>query len=225
MEKTINFTAVLFDLDGTLIDPKIGITESVRYAMVQMGQPIPADENIDWCIGPPLQENFARLLQTEEKVLVDTAVSQYRVRYSKEGLFEATVYDGVPEMLASLREQNYRVLLATSKPHIYAREILAHFDLIPFFDAVYGSEMNGRNAHKADLIRHVLQEESLSPGTAAMIGDREHDILGAKANGVWAGGVLYGYGRRAEIQHAQPDHTFATPQSISQFFTQLQKPS
>lgn len=219
----MTFTAVLFDLDGTLIDPKIGITESVRYAMVQMGKPIPAEENIDWCIGPPLQENFAKLLQTDEQELVDTAVSHYRARYSKEGLFEATVYDGVPEMLVSLRAQGYRVLLATSKPHVYAREILGHFALLSFFDTVYGSEMNGRNAHKADLIKHVLQEESLLSNAAAMIGDREHDILGAKANDVWAGGVLYGYGRHAEIRNAQPDHLFATPQSINQFFAQLHK--
>ena len=220
----MNFTAVLFDLDGTLIDPKIGITESVRYAMVQMGQPIPAAENIDWCIGPPLQENFAKLLQTDEQELVDTAVSHYRARYSKEGLFEATVYDGIPDMLANIRAEGYRVLLATSKPHIYGREILEHFDLLRFFDNVYGSEMNGHNAHKADLIHHVLQEEALQPNAAAMIGDREHDILGAKANHVWVGGVLYGYGRLEEIQHAQPNHTFATPQAIEQFFTKLHKP-
>ena len=220
----MTFTAVLFDLDGTLIDPKIGITESVRYAMVQMGQPIPAAENIDWCIGPPLQENFAKLLQTDEQELVDTAVSHYRARYSKEGLFEATVYDGVPEMLTTLQELGYRVLLATSKPHVYAREILAHFALLPFFAEVYGSEMNGRNAHKADLIHHVLQEESLQPDAAAMIGDREHDIFGAKANDVWVGGVLYGYGRQEEIHHAQPNHTFATPQAINDFFTKLPKP-
>ena len=216
----MKFTAVLFDLDGTLIDPKIGITESVRYAMAQMGQPIPTVENIDWCIGPPLQENFARLLQTEDKELVDTAVSQYRVRYSKEGLFEAIVYDGVPEMLTSLQEQGYRVLLATSKPHVYAREILAHFHLLTFFDGVYGSEMNGRNAHKTDLIRHVLQEEALQPHEAAMIGDREHDIIGAKANDVWAGGVLYGYGRRADLIAAKADQLYNNPFQIQQQFTE-----
>ena len=216
----MEITAVFFDLDGTLIDPKIGITESVRYAMAQMGQPIPAEENIDWCIGPPLQENFAKLLQTDEKELVDTAVSQYRVRYSQEGLFEATVYAGIRDMLASLNAQGYRVLLATSKPHVYARQILVHFDLLSFFANVYGSEMNGRNAHKTDLIRHVLQEEALQPDQAAMIGDREHDILGAKANKVWGGGVLYGYGRRADLIASGADQLYNNPFEIQQQFTE-----
>jgi phosphoglycolate phosphatase len=140
-------------------------------------------------------------------------------------LFEAAVYKGIPEMLTTLQTQGYHLLLATSKPHTYARQILAHFDLLPFFATVYGSEMNGRNAHKTDLIRHVLQQETLQPNKAAMIGDREHDILGAKANDVWAGGVLYGYGRVEDLHLAQPDHLFATPQAINQYFTQLQETS
>lgn len=214
-------TNLLFDLDGTLIDPKIGITESIRYGMQEMQRPLPPETNLDWCIGPPLQENFAKLLNTTDEQEIDTAVAHFRVRFSQTGLFEATVYDGIEETLASLKEQYEHLFLATSKPHQYARQILDHFDLTSYFAGVYGSEMDGRLANKAELIKYVLQQEQLSPAQTIMIGDREHDIIGAKANQVWAGGASYGYGREAELTAAKADILFTTPAEIPSLLTKF----
>jgi phosphoglycolate phosphatase len=197
--------SILFDLDGTLIDPHRGITESARYAMQKMARPLPPHTNLNWFIGPPIQQNFARLLHTEDQALIDTAVAHYRTRYSTTGLFEAIVYEGVPEMLAALQAQGFRLLLATSKPKEYAQEILVHFGLVRYFAAVYGSQLDGRLADKTDLIRHILASEQLNPAQTVMVGDREHDILGATANGVAAVAALYGYGRAPDL-HAAGHH-------------------
>lgn len=213
---------VLFDLDGTLIDPQIGITESARYAMAEMARPLPLNTDLNWFIGPPIQANFAQMLNTQDQVLIDTAVRHYRSRFGTVGLFEATVYEGVPAMLSRLQSHKYRLLLATSKPHLYALQILAHFDLARYFDGVYGSQMDGRLANKTALIRHILTSEQLNPAQTAMVGDREHDVLGANANGIIGIGVTYGYGRADDLLTAgaswlvhAPSELFNTIQSVT----------
>ena len=205
---------ILFDLDGTLTDPKVGITESVRYAMAKMKRPLSPQTNIDWCIGPPIQENFAKLLETDDINQIEQGIAFYRERFAREGIYENDLYDGIPATLAHLQNKGFQLHLATSKPHVYAKEILAEFNLTRYFSGIYGSELNGRNANKADLIQHIIELEALDPNTTLMIGDRKHDIIGGKANHVFTAGVTYGYGSAAELTEAGADKLFNTPKEI-----------
>ncbi len=205
---------VLFDLDGTLSDPKVGITTSIRYAMDKLERPLSPQTNLDWCIGPPLQENFAILLETDDTLLIDKSIAAFREYFAEKGLFENELYAEVPAMLAALHELGLRCYVATSKPTVYAQRIVAHFGLADHFVQVYGSGLDGTNANKGDLIRHILAQENLQPEQTIMVGDRRHDMLGAKANGVTAVGVLYGYGSRAELVESKADHLTDKPSKI-----------
>jgi phosphoglycolate phosphatase len=190
----------LFDLDGTLTDPKTGITRSVQYALDKLGRPVPEADELTWMIGPPLIASFATVLGSSENA--QEALRLYRERFGEIGLFENEVYAGIPALLQTLRERGVRLFVATSKPHVYARRILDHFELSRFFSGIYGSELDNRNADKCDLIRHILEQERFDPAGAVMIGDRKHDAIGAKANGLAAIGVTWGYGCRQELLDA-----------------------
>ena len=211
---------VLFDLDGTLTDPKVGITTSMRYAMVKMKRPLAADIDLDWCIGPPLQDNFAHLLQTDDPLLIQQGVAAFRERFATTGLFENELYDGIPALLTDLGARGLRCYVATSKPTVYAERIIAHFGLSHHFVRVYGSELNGRYAQKAELIGHILQIEGLSAATTMMVGDRSYDIVGGKENGVWVTAVTYGYGSVEEIREAAPDFIVNAPSELRSLLTQ-----
>ena len=194
--------ALLFDLDGTLTDPFVGITRSVQYAMERLGRPVPAADDLRWCIGPPLKLAFARLLETADDAALDEGVRLYRERYATTGKYENRLVDGVPDMLAALVAKGYFLTIATSKLKTYAGDIIEHFKLGAYFDAVHGAELDGRNSAKGELVSHILATEQIDPSTAVMIGDRSHDVVGASANGVPAIGVLWGYGDRAELAGA-----------------------
>lgn len=192
---------VLFDLDGTLTDPQVGITTSVRHAMAELGRPLAAEVDLDWCIGPPLIDSFARLLDGD-RGLAERAVAAYRARYGVVGLFENEVYPGIPRLLDALVTAGRRLVLATSKPRVFAERILEHFDLARRFDAIHGSELDGTRVHKTDLLPWILAREAIDPTTAVMVGDREHDALGARAAGLATIGVAWGYGSRDELVRA-----------------------
>lgn len=213
----MTFTTLLFDLDGTLTDPKVGITESIRYALVKMERPYPPNASLDWCIGPPLQESFATLLQTDDPQLPADALRLFRERFSTIGLFENEPYPDIHNVLGQLQAAGLRLFIATSKPAVYARRIVEHFDLARYFLAVYGSELDGRFTHKNELIAHILQTESLNPAHTLMIGDRKHDILGAKANNVAAAGVTWGYGSPEELSTAGADTLLHQPADLLRF--------
>lgn len=195
-------TNVLLDLDGTLTDPALGITNCIAYALTRLGAAVPLSNELHFAIGPPLRGTFATLLATSDVALIERAMVFYRERFTDIGLFENSVYDGVPEMLATLKARNFRLLLATAKPHVYARRILAHFGIHASFDAVYGSELDGVRQHKADLLAHLFDCESVDARSAVMVGDRHHDIEAAHANGCRSIGVTYGYGSTDELVHA-----------------------
>ncbi len=205
---------LLFDLDGTLTDSKHGILRSIIYALQKLGRVPNEADNLDWCLGPPLVGTFATLLETDDPALIDRAISLYRERYTTIGLWENAVYPGVPEMLATLKQQGYHLFVATSKPIAYAADILRHFELMEYFDQAYGSELNGELANKGDLIRHILAQEALRPEQALMTGDRRHDIEGAKLNGLRTVGVTYGYGSVEELTLAGADHFVAEPAAM-----------
>ena len=131
-------TNVLLDLDGTLTDPATGITNCIAYALTRVDVAAPSPNDLHFAIGPPLRGSFATLLKTNDTVLIERAMVLYRERFAETGLFENIVYNGVPEMLTDLKARNYRLLLATAKPHVYARRILRHFNIATQFDGIYG---------------------------------------------------------------------------------------
>lgn len=196
---------VLFDLDGTLTDPFVGITSSIRHALESLGYPAPPADELGWCIGPPLTDSFPVLLGTGDPAMVADAVRLYRERYSEVGKFENRLIDGIPEALDGLVGQGAVLYVATSKLASYAGEIVEHFGLMPHFRAVHGVGADGRHATKAELIRHILASEPIDADRVVMIGDRRHDVEGARANGIRSLGVLWGYGDRAELEAAGAD--------------------
>lgn len=201
---------ILFDLDGTLTDPGPGITRCIQHALVSLGRPAPALESLLHCVGPPLRDSFAKLLETEDEAILAQAVRLYRERFKPVGIFENRVYPDVPEGLETLRSQGHRLWVATSKPHVFAREVILHFGLAGYFERVHGSELSGANSDKGDLIRHVLAEEGIAPERAWMVGDRMYDVEGARSNGVEAIGVLWGFGSEEELRAAAPRRIVAS---------------
>lgn len=196
---------ILIDLDGTLTDPKVGITTSARYGLNKIGHPIADDVNIDWIIGPPLQASLAKILNVAvDDVLAEQALMGYRERFAVTGLYENHVFDDVAETLKTLQQQGYRLFLATAKPEVYARQILEHFELLQYFVHPYGSELNGERTNKGDLIAYIIEKEQLNPEECLMVGDREHDIFGARHNGIETIAVEYGYGSDEELTAANP---------------------
>lgn len=196
---------ILIDLDGTLTDPKVGITTSARYGLNKVGYVVPEDANIDWIIGPPLKASFAKILNVAvDDDLAEQALLGYRERFSVTGLFENFVFPEVEATLAVLQQQGFRLFLATAKPIIYARQIMQHFKLDQYFTELYGSELNGDRTNKGDLIAYILEQQQLNIAECLMVGDREHDILGARRHGIETIAVEYGYGSAQELDQAQP---------------------
>ena len=190
---------VLFDLDGTLTDPREGIVACLKHALLRLGRNCPSDSELARFIGPPLQEIFGTLLGSTDPKDIDSAVTLYRQRFSSTGMFENSVYPGIHSALTALRGSGAALFVATSKPQVFAKRIMEHFGLMDYFSAVYGSELDGTRSNKSDLIAHVLKSESLSPNETAMVGDRAHDIVGANAHGVFPIGVLWGYASYDEL--------------------------
>jgi len=199
---------ILIDLDGTLTDPKVGITTSARYGLEKVGHPISEDTNIDWIIGPPLKASLAKILNVDaDDTLAEQALMAYRERFAVTGLYENHVFEGVAETLAELKRRGYRLFLATAKPTVYAKQILEHFDLAQYFTEIYGSELNGDRTNKEELIQYILEQQGMQADQCIMVGDREHDIFGARHNGIESIAVKYGYGSEIELQQAQPKYT------------------
>ncbi|WP_374378017.1 HAD family hydrolase [Dongia sp.] len=205
------FDTVLFDLDGTLTDPRVGITGSIRYALKAMGVEHDPADDLTWCIGPPIQRSFEKLLGAEKAA---EGVAHYRERYGAGGLFENELFAGIDDVLAGLAETGIRLFVATSKAHHFARPIVAHFGLDRYFIAVEGAELDGTRSDKAEVIAHLLALHQVDPARAIMIGDREHDIIGARKNGLRNIGVLYGFGDAAELRAAGADQLCDAPTDI-----------
>lgn len=198
----LKYPYVFFDLDGTLTDPGLGITSAVQYALRHFGIEASDRRELYPFIGPPLTDSFVKYYGfTEEQAL--EALREYRVYFSDKGIFENTVYDGIPELLRALTAAGTRSVLATSKPAVFAERILEHFDLKPYFHFVSGSELNGARVEKEDVIRYALEACHITdPTQAVMVGDRCFDMMGAAACQMPAIGVLYGYGDKAELTGA-----------------------
>ena len=202
---------VFFDLDGTLTDPKVGITTSIQYALERLGAEVPESDDLDWCIGPPLLESLATLAGADQ---APEGLRLYRERFSVEGLYENTVYPGIMEVLSCLSDSNLQLCVASSKPRVYVCKILEHFKMTGFFTKIFGSELDGTRGDKTDLLRFALAESRSNASTSVMVGDREHDMIGATDNDMTAIGVLYGYGNENELTQAGARHLVDTPEDL-----------
>jgi len=196
---------LLFDLDGTLTDPELGIATCIQHAVRALGRVAPPRESLRRFIGPPLRQSFGELLGTDDAGTLDAALGHYRDRFSVTGLFENTLYPFVPGALAALQAARHRMWVVTSKPTVYATRIVEHFLLTPYFEVVYGSELTGERSDKAELVAHVLSVEELDAAQTWMIGDRAHDVRGGRSSGTHTVGVLWGYGSRQELAEAGAD--------------------
>jgi phosphoglycolate phosphatase len=204
---------ILVDLDGTMIDPKPGIVGSVQYALTQLGEPVPLADDLHWVIGPPLRRTFAQLGLSAERV--EEALTHYRDNYRAGAMYDFRVYDGMHAALASLARNGHRLIVATSKPHVFARPIIEHAGLSRFYAAIHGAELDGRNDDKADLIAHISAVEGVASDGAVMVGDRLHDVVGAKRNGIPCIGVTWGYGTREELLAAGAVSLCPTPGDLA----------
>jgi len=205
---------VLFDLDGTLTDSRIGITGSIRHAMMCMERDCPDDAALAAYIGPPLRGTFATLLGTTDPEIIETAVRHYRARYDDVGLFENLVYDGVPEMLEAAARRAGTLLVVTAKQRRVATRILTHFGLARHFHGIYGDEPGGRFDHKADLIGHLIERGAIRAESAVLVGDRHLDMEAARAHRVRAIGALWGFGDRRELTEAGADLLCEHPRAL-----------
>ena len=210
---------VFFDLDGTLTDPAPGIVACFQHLLRKLGTGAAvSDASLRRFIGPPLRAAIAELLGTSDRERIEHGVAIYRERFATEGLYENSVYPGVPAMLQQLCEDGFQLWIVTSKAGVYATEIARHFGLGRYFQGVHGAELTGERSVKAELIAHLLEQESIAPRASVMIGDRRHDIDGANAHGLPALGVLWGYGSREDLQaagaHALIDAVSMLPAAI-----------
>ena len=207
---------VLFDLDGTLTDSGLGITKGVQYALGQLGYAVPPRESLFSFIGPPLHKSFQRHCGVDEAGAAE-AVRQFRVYYNEMGgILENEVYPGVRELLRDLKAAGKRLMVATSKPQAAAEKVMRHFGLDEFVPEIIGGTDDTRNT-KGKVIAYALREYGVDPATAIMVGDREHDILGAAENNLPAIGITWGYGDRAELETAGAEAVFDTPAETVQY--------
>jgi len=210
---------ILFDLDGTLTDPRLGITRSIQHALAKLGIDEPDLTRLEPFIGPPLLQAFMQFYGFDEAKAWD-AVNHYRERFRVIGLYENQVFEGIPALLSTLAGQGRTLYIATSKPWEFAREIARHFAFDQHFKMIYGSELDGTRTNKVELIRHLLDEERLDPAQTLMIGDRKHDLIGARSNGVQSVAVGYGFGSRDELLAESPDFHFETLAQLHAAFLQ-----
>jgi len=209
---------LLFDLDGTLTDPYQGITKSICYALNMLGRSVPCQTDLRWCIGPPLKNSFAKLLGTDDDKLVQEAIAVYRERFGSVGMFENKIYEGIPEALNRLRDDGHILYVATSKPMVFAKRIAEHFDLGQYFRSIHGSELDGTRSEKTSLLAHILQSERIAPADTTMIGDRKHDMIGARANEIRGIGVLWGYGTQDELEASGAQACIRHPEALRTAF-------
>lgn len=190
---------ILFDLDGTIIDPGSGIIRSYSQALIELGFGDKVTENMNWVIGPPLRTSFASILPAE---LIEPAVKKYRELHEANGLNEAVLYDGILETIEKLYQSGFQMFVCTAKNVPFATKNIQFFGLSEYFVEIYGSHLDGKFDDKGELIEHILKTHSLNPENVSMIGDREHDMIAARKNGVNAIGALWGYGTREELEGA-----------------------
>ncbi|WP_439875963.1 HAD family hydrolase [Bacillus mycoides] len=211
------YKTFLFDLDGTLTDPKEGIINSVLYALEKIGMEEVNISELDSFIGPPIQQSFVDRYNMNE-IEVERAVFYFREYLKRSGLLENKVYDGITTLLQELKDAGNRLFVATSKPTIFAKQVIEHFQLTTFFEEIVGSNLDGTRIKKEEIIAHILQtNKELKKEEMVMIGDRKHDVIGANSNGIASIGVLYGYGSEIELSDAGAIHIVKDVEELQSF--------
>ncbi|HJA93925.1 MAG TPA: HAD hydrolase-like protein [Candidatus Eisenbergiella merdipullorum] len=204
------FTHILFDLDGTLTDPKLGITGCAQYALHELGIEEPDLDKLEVFIGPPLVDSFIEFYGMDRKT-ADRAVEKYRERFAVAGIYENELYPGMQEMLSDLKAAGCRLAVASSKPEPFVKRILEHFEIAEYFDEAVGSGLDGSLGQKEDVVREALRRLfGGSPSgdgdafreTTVMVGDRKYDVTGARAAGLRCVGVSFGYAQPGELEEA-----------------------
>lgn len=212
-----NYDFVLFDLDGTLTDPGIGITNSVAYALRKYGIEISDKTNLFKFIGPPLIDSFMNYYGFSHEQAVE-ATNFYREYYTDTGIFENSVYPGIEDLLIKLQNAGKKILVATSKPEIFAVRIMKHFGIAKYFTYIAGANMDETRTYKDQVITYALESVGATdPSKIVMVGDREYDVLGAKKFGIDSVGVLFGYGTREELETAGATYIAASVEDIGKF--------
>jgi phosphoglycolate phosphatase len=211
---------VFLDLDGTLIDPKEGITSSIQFTLQELGMAdIPTQNELTWCIGPPLHNSFDALLGPGADL--HGAMAIYREHYADEAMYLADVYDGVGDMFDAFHQVDARLFVATSKPHVYANELIEHFGIHAHVEQLFGSELDGTNSDKTELLKFALDETGADPARCVMIGDRRFDIFGARNNDIPSVGALWGYGEPEELHMAEADALAGAPEEVPEIVFDL----
>lgn len=213
------YRAILFDLDGTLTASAEGITKSVQYALHKLGIDEPDLHKLEAFVGPPLLDQFMEAYGLDETAAWQ-AVGYYRERYTQQGIYENRPYKGIQELLRGLKERGYILAVASSKPITYVRQILEHFDLASFFTVIEGSQMDGSRTTKGEVIQEALKGLHMEGQReqVVMVGDRKHDVLGAKDAGIDCVAVAYGYGSTQELEQAGPVMIAPTIEGLQRFF-------
>lgn len=214
----MKYRLYMWDLDGTLTDPKVGITSSVQYALAKFGIHVDDRDTLTPFIGPPLKESFQRFYAMNDEDAV-RAVAYYREYFGTKGLYENEVYAGIEDILSHIQAQGCINIVVTSKPTLYAKKILQHFALSDHFERVIGSNMDLTMTDKGELIAYALLQFPYAPSECVMIGDREHDIIGAKKNGVDSIGVMWGYGTRDELEKVHADAVATSIKDLKTLFS------
>ncbi|MBQ9806312.1 MAG: HAD family hydrolase [Clostridia bacterium] len=212
------YSYAFFDLDGTLTDSSAGILNSVQYALQKLGIESPPRKLLTGFIGPPLARSFSQYFQMNQQE-AQHAVDTYREYYAKKGMLECTVYEGIRELLEELNRRGVSCVLATCKPHYFAKRILVHYGLDSLFSFVSGPEINGTRGEKHEVISHAMEHLDIQdPSRILMIGDRDNDVLGAKKHGIDCVGVLWGFGSAEELTEAGAKALCPTPRDLLEFF-------
>lgn len=219
------FKYILFDLDGTLTDPKLGITSSVQYALRALGIEEPSLDKLEPFIGPPLTDSFREFCGLDDAQIC-IAIDKYRERFAVQGLYENEIYPGVAKMLADLRAEGKKLAIASSKPTLFVEQILEHFEIRKYFDHVVGSNMDGTRGTKVEVVEETLRQMltvEMTPAqkrdAVAMVGDRKFDIEGASVHGITSVGVLFGYAPEGELEEAGADYLVNSVKSLQVLLT------
>lgn len=206
----MRYENLLFDLDGTITDPKEGITKSVQYALEQMGLPVDRVDKLEAFIGPPLRDSFREMYGVDDEGIL-VAIEHYRKRYEEKGIFEAKVHEGMADLLRDLHADGRRMAVATNKPWEFAERIVEHFGLAEYFTFVSGAELSGERGTKDLVVAWALEHLPGATGeNTLMVGDHAIDVNGAREHAIETVGVLYGYGTNEEIEKAKPKHIAET---------------
>lgn len=216
-----SYEYILFDLDGTITDPGIGITNSVMHALDKYGIKVSDRSELYKFIGPPLWESFEKYYGFSKEEAIK-AVEFYREYYRDKGIFENLVYEGFEDLLKLLEANGKTLIVATSKPEVFAKKILEHFNLVKYFTFIAGGNLEGTRVNKDDIITYALESCKIpDKSKVIMIGDREHDIIGAKKNNIHSLGVLFGYGNREELENAGADYIAETVADIGRILLEI----